>query len=190
MSAVSNLEMLHIFSNITEDQRPFYYQANSSSNYTAAIILLFSLAWGSAMKAVIYSYYKNIKGKEKLVNLYIMFDVIFHHIVQLIYIPTYAGILLTRLSPTHLLNMALSKNVEPLNVCLNFARIGWFKFGYSSVSGLGIALFRVLCIRKTTYVKTKIGENQLLLLIALINFIASGGYKHERSSRSIFFQGN
>ena len=174
MSPLSELETVMMISGITEDQRQFYYKSNGHLSTIVAIILLLSLAWGSFMKVVIYSYFKSIRSKEKLINIFIMFDVIYHHIMYIIYIPTYAGILLTKNTPACMLKVMLNISVTSQSLCHFFTWIGWLKFNHSSASGFGMALFRVLCIRKTTWVKSKIGENKLILLIALATALISG----------------
>ena len=174
MSSLSMNETLVLLSGITEDQRQFYYQLDGPSRLSAAFILLIALVWGSFMKYFIYSYFRSIKLKEKLFNLYIMSDVVSHHAVSFIYMSTYIGILLTKKPPAHFLNAVLNLNINALDACFNFWGIGWLKFSHSSVFGLGMALFRVLRIRKATWVKTRIGNNQLILLIALATAILTG----------------
>jgi len=177
MSDADLKEVLSILVHLTDDERPSYYKIRNFVNFIFAFILLISLAWGTAMKLVVYNFYRNVKITERPINLYILVDLLFHHVIYLIYVSVYATLLMTGKPPIYLINNVFKLNIKPESFCFFYGQVAWFAFSQTSASNFGIAFYRLLCIQKTTWVKNTLGDKKLLAYISILTFILSGNLK-------------
>jgi len=174
MSKITPEELSTILTVMTNDERNYYLKMPRPLAISFALLLILSLLWGTLMKLVIYSHYKTVKTKDHPINFYILIDLLFDHAFYLIFIPIYIIFLTAGQPIAHFINSYTQLDFEAGGFCHYLPVMSSFSLSRMTVSNFGIAIFRLLCIQKTTLVRNVIGEKNLLIIISVVSLILPG----------------
>jgi hypothetical protein len=149
------------------DERFFLLLLPEPQKILLWLILTWSLAIGSFAKIAMYSHIYHSKIKEQPINILILIEQVIHHVCNFfisfsICISYPFGIL-----PGDFINLFFGNLFEKELCCLVFFNIYLINVSYLTADGLGIALVRLLYIKKGRWLKYTFGEIKLLMLTGL-----------------------
>ena len=158
------------------------------TNLTLTIIMIISLSIGTFCKSIMYRYSvsatkQNHEWMHRPINVLTLASAVTHHITHF-----WSGLFFIA---SFIFETPLER-IMGHNFCEISYWIGLYGFMYLTVGSLGIAIFRVLYIKKNTFVKETIGEKQLLVFILLMSVIGCGTlatlFSYETTNQRTFLQ--
>ena len=163
---VSNYDLTHsydllVVDEMNEDGIPLVGWLSSITKSVLVIVIMTSLLIGSYFKSIMYRYVLTTKKQNRSwlhrpINVLIIHGAIIHHVTHVGVGIWYSLILVSKTHLSHLFGY---------NFCEVMDIVGLYGLGYLTVGSLGIALFRVLYIKRENWVRKVIGEKRLLIII-------------------------
>ena len=143
-----------------EDGIPLVGWLSSITKSMLVTVLMTSLLIGSYFKSIMYRYVLTTKKENRSwlhrpINVLIIHGAIIHHVTHVGVGIWYSMILVSETHLSHLFGY---------NFCEFMDIVGLYGLGYLTVGSLGIALFRVLYIKRENWVRKVIGEKRLLII--------------------------
>ena len=128
-----------------------------------------SMAIGSYYRSIVYNHLSKEYKKKNLtpINILIIFSCLTNHL----------GVLMSLIYETLVVYYGENlENITGYEFCSVVRLVFGFDIFYSFISGLGIAIYRILLIKRNQWVKYGIGEDNLLLLILLSGLSMALGF--------------
>ena len=157
-ASVSNYDFNHSYESLVvqemyEDGIPLVGWLSSMTKSVLIIVLMTSLLIGSYFKSIMYRYVLTTKKENRSwlhrpINVLIIHGAIIHHVTHVGVGIWYSMILVSETHLSHLFGY---------NFCEFMDIVGLYGLGYLTVGSLGIALFRVLYIKRENWVRKVIG---------------------------------
>ena len=169
MLNLTNTELISFFERLPNfsDERFFLLLLPVTQKIVIWLILTGSLAVGSIAKVKMYSHIFHSKIREQPINVLIFIEQIIHHICNFfisfsICITYPLGFL-----PGEFFHLIFGNVIDKESFCLVFFNAHLLNVSYLATDGLGIAIIRLLYIKKGTWIKYSFGEIKLLFLTGL-----------------------
>ena len=143
------------------DERYFVLQLSPPMKMYVWLFMAGSLIIGSLSKFLIYTHILNSKIKEQPINVLIFIEQVIHHLCQCYVLFAICVSLPLGISPGELFEKYFRGKEW---YCWSFFYVHMLSVVYLGLDGLGIAIVRLIYIKKGTWLKYVFGEVKLLLL--------------------------
>ena len=143
------------------DERYFVLQLSPSMKMYVWLLMAGSLIIGSLAKYLMYSHILKSKIKEQPINVLIFIEQVIHHLCQCYVLFAICVSLPLGISPGELFEKYFRGKDW---YCWSFFYVHMLSVVYLGLDGLGIAIVRLIYIKKGTWLKYVFGEVKLLLL--------------------------
>ncbi len=162
----TNKELISYFEKLPSfsDERFFLLLLPPHQKAMILFIMTASLVIGFFAKITMYSHIYHSRIKEQPINILILIEQVIHHICNIfisfsICISYSFGML-----PGDFFHLLFGKLFGKELFCLIFFNAHLLNVSYLAADGLGIAILRLLYIKKGTWIKYTFGEVKLLIL--------------------------
>ena len=127
---------------MTQDERAYFLTLKQSSKLLLTAIVIVSWTCSTFMKYIVYKHFAQMKTDERPITLLIIMGQIVDYVIQTFISINYFMILASGSGPVDFLKSFFNLNINSYTYCWTYCYISLFWIGYTSYSGLGMAVAR------------------------------------------------
>ena len=174
MTNATNRDLTDYFEKLASfsDERFFILTLSKPLKIILWIMLAGSLIIGSIAKIIMYTHILKSRIKEQPINVLLFIEQVIHHMCNFFILFTICISLPLGISPGEIIDTYFCNIIQKEFICFLFFNAHILSVVYLAVDGLGIALIRLMYIKKGTWLKYTFGEIKLLCLTGIA--IATG----------------
>lgn len=166
-------ERFEFVGSMTDDERGVFLKLSFFPRIIFASIIITIWMFGSLMKFVMFKYLNRVKIVERPINILIVISQTSDYILNTAIIIYFVIVAASGTSFVNFINDQFDADFSSYSFCWIYFYLTFFWISFYDYSGLGIAIFRLLLVKKSRFVKKRKRSIKLMIFILLVSAIVS-----------------